>query len=363
VSRLLSHAARAFAPVPLVLVACTTAGLALALNAGLLGIPLLAILVSWFAKYAFVLLESTADGRPAPVLSVEMVNPWDERRPVVALLVVAAVIGLLGAVRSALGEAPAAVLAAVALALAPASLVVLAFGGTALRAVDPRACLAVVRGLGVLYPVLVVLGWLCALALATLEQHGARLATIAGAQGLVLAYAALLGGAVHERRLELDYEPLESPERQVERAARDHDRRVDELAERLYGLVRARRPEVAWNEAERWLASGGRRPEDHAALLAHADHWEDRRIAERLDRDLVTRLLALGRSGDALLAIESAWRRGRRYLPRDGRELVRLVQLAADLGHGATADRLLQDGGEAFGAHGEVRALLDRRRR
>jgi hypothetical protein len=363
VTRLLSHTARAFAPVPLVFIACTTAGFALALRAGLLGIPLLAIVVSWFAKYAFVLLEATANGRPAPVLSVEMVNPWDEHRPVAALLVVAIVIGLLGVVRSTSGDMPAATLAAVALVLAPSSLVVLAVGGAAVRALDPGACLAVVRGLGSLYPLLVGVAWLCAFAVVLLDEHASRLVTLAGAQATVLGYAALLGGAVYERRLELDYEPLESPERQAERAAHAREREIDELAERLYGLVRASRPEIAWSEAERWLANGGRRPEDHAALLARADRWDDPRIAERLRRDLVTRLLTLGRAGDALLAIESAWRRGRRYVPRDGRELVRLVQLAGDVGHAATADRLLQEGGEAFASDREVRSLLDRRGR
>jgi hypothetical protein len=64
-----------------------------------------------------------------------------------------------------------------------------------------------------------------------------------------------------------------------------------------------------------------------------------------------------------LLAIESAWRRGYRYRPRDGRELVVLVQLAADVGHTATSDRLLEDGAESFGADPEVRALLARRGR
>lgn len=361
-TRLLPHAARAFAPVPLVFVACTTAGLALALNAGLLGIPLLAILASWFAKYAFVLLESTADGRPAPVLSVEMVNPFDERRPVVALLVVASVVGVLGVVRTTLGEAPAALLGAVAVALVPASLVVLAVGGTALRALDPAACVAVVRGLGILYPLLVVVGWLYALAGAALFARGSLLG-LGAAQLLVLSYAALLGGAVHERRLELGYEPLESPEREAERASRERARQIDDLAERVYGLVRAGRPEVGWSEADGWLAAGGRRAEDYATLLARADRWEDARIAERLRRDLVTRLLALGRAGDALLAIEAAWRRGQRYLPRDGRELVRLVQLATDVGHAATADRLLQEAGEQFVADPEVRSLRARRGR
>lgn len=362
-TRLLPHAARAFAPVPMVFVAFTTAGLALALRAGLLGIPLLAILASWFAKYAFVLLESTANGRPAPVLSVEMVNPFDERRPVIALLVLASVVGVLGLVRSTLGETPAAVLAAVAITLVPASLVVLAVGSAALRALDPAACVAVAQGLGLLYAVLVAVGWLYALGAATLVEHASTLAALGGAQLLVLSYAALLGGAVYERRLELGFEPLDSPERDAERASRERERRIDELTERVYGLLRARRPEVAWSEAERWLEAGGRRPEDYGALLARADRWEDARIAERLRRDLVTRLLVLGRAGDALLAIESAWRSGRAYAPRDGRELVRLVQLAADLGHAATADRLLQEAGEQFVADPEVRSLLARRGR
>jgi Ca-activated chloride channel family protein len=69
----------------------------------------------------------------------------------------------------------------------------------------------------------------------------------------------------------------------------------------------------------------------------------------------------LGRAGDALLAIESAWRSGRAYAPRDGRELVRLVQLATDVGHAATADRLLREGAEPFASDPEVQAVRTRR--
>jgi hypothetical protein len=168
---------------------------------------------------------------------------------------------------------------------------------------------------------------------------------------------------VHERRLELGFEPLESPEREAERAARERERQADDLAERIYGLVRAGRPEVGWSEAERWLTAGGRRTDDYVTLLARAERWDDARIAERLRRELVTRLLALGRAGDALLAIETAWRRGQRYAPRDGRELVRLVLLATDVGHAATADRLLLEVGEQFADDPEVRSLRARRGR
>lgn len=359
--RFLSHAARAWSIVPLLLVACTTGGLMLARHAGLLGLPLLAILASWFAKYAFVLLESTANGRPPPVFAIEMANPWDERRPLGALLVVATVVGVLALVRSVAGDGAASIGTALALVLAPASLAVLAIDGTPFRALDPTACLRVVRGIGLAaYSALVVGAWLLVAAAVMLVSILPAALGVAAALLLVLTYAALLGGAIHARRLELGFEPIVSPERDAARAARERARELDGLAERLYGLVRARRPELAWQEAEQWLAASGHSIDDRTALLARADRWEDVAIAERLRRDTVTRLLALGRRGDALLLIEAALRRGRRWRPADGRELVRLIQVARDVGHAATAERLLAECAGEFPADPEVQSLRTR---
>ena len=66
----------------LVLVVSFTLGQVLAVRAGLLGIPLAVILVSWFFKYCFVLLDAIVAGEEEPpVLSAEMVNPVSEQRP------------------------------------------------------------------------------------------------------------------------------------------------------------------------------------------------------------------------------------------------------------------------------------------
>lgn len=63
--------------------------LMLAARAGLMGLPLALILLSWFFKYAFVLLDHTTDGvREPPVLSVEMINPVSEHRSLVLLIMV-----------------------------------------------------------------------------------------------------------------------------------------------------------------------------------------------------------------------------------------------------------------------------------
>jgi hypothetical protein len=362
VKRLLLHAARAFGPVPLIFVAFATVGLALAVRAGLLGLPLLAILASWTAKYWFVLLESSAHGLPPPVLSIESVNPFDEWRPLAVLLMVAIVVALLQLAQPFVGRGATWALGALALALSPASFALLAVEGSLVRAMNPAACFGIARVLGRSYLVLVVAAIAIAAIAGALEHAGAPLVVVT-ASGLLLAlsYATLVGGALHEHRLELGLEAIAAPERDVERDAAQRRREFDLAAEEVYGLVRARQLEAAWRTVERWLAAH-RDPDDWAALLERTERWEDARIADRLRRELVARLLSAGRRGDALLAVEAAWRRGFRYAPGAAAELVALIRLATDMGHDATAERLLADCAGAFPADPEVHTLVERRR-
>ena len=59
-------------PAPLLLVGIFALLLRFAIQAGPVGIPVFAIVGSWFLKYGFMLLDHAAQGRPgAPVLSVE----------------------------------------------------------------------------------------------------------------------------------------------------------------------------------------------------------------------------------------------------------------------------------------------------
>lgn len=356
------HAARALAPAPLLFAACASLGLALASRAGLLGLPLAAILLSWLAKYAFVLLEAEAHGLPPPVLSIEMVNPFDERRPLGALLWFATAAGATGAIHSLLGAHAARAFAIVCAAAAPAALTLLAIDGSWLRALNPAAGLRVVQGLGVNYAIVGVVGiaylYVAALAVAALPL----LPAIAVPTVLLLSYATLLGGAVWQKRDALGLDAVADPARGVERETRAAARELDRVVDAAYGQLRAREPLLAWEALDAWLAAQRRSPDAYAALLQRASAWPDTRPAERLQRELVTRLLALGRPGDALLSIESAWRGGRRYVPASARELARLVGLARELGHAATADRLLEECGTAHADDPEIAALRARRR-
>src|SRR5580658_8600266 len=80
-----------FHAVPLILVAINTILLTCCISlGGLFGIPGDFILISWFFKYCFALLDAVVAGhKELPVMSVEMINPVDEKRPLIQAIIVA----------------------------------------------------------------------------------------------------------------------------------------------------------------------------------------------------------------------------------------------------------------------------------
>src|SRR6185437_16678609 len=74
----------------LVLVITFTLGWMIVVRAGFMGIPLALLLASWLFKYCFVLLDALVIGaEEPPVLSIEMVNPVDEQRPLAQAILIA----------------------------------------------------------------------------------------------------------------------------------------------------------------------------------------------------------------------------------------------------------------------------------
>ncbi len=79
-----------FRAAPLILVVILTVLWTLFINFGkIIGIPGDFILLSWFFKYCYALLDAVIAGhKDLPVMSVEMVNPVDEQRPLVQAIIV-----------------------------------------------------------------------------------------------------------------------------------------------------------------------------------------------------------------------------------------------------------------------------------
>ena len=342
---LLGSAARVVAGPPLALIAVTTLLLWLARAAGLFGLPLALVSLSWVWAYGYLLVVATARGQPLPVLTIESTNPWHEPRPLALLAVVGLALVAGRALAMRLG-APALVGAAlVVLLTSPAALALLAVEGDGWRVLSPPALVRVAAGLGTRYLGLLALALGYAALLATLAARLPFVVLAATAQLMWLSVAAALGTSLYVRRNELGLEAWEAPERAATRAAREAERERDAFATEIYGLLRARRGPTAWRHAGEWLARGGRDPDQYRWLRDRALLWGESTFADRLGDELVSRLLALGRRGEALGEIEDCWRRGGRYVADDHRDRDVLEATARELGRTATHARLRAERG------------------
>jgi hypothetical protein len=161
---------------PLLLVATITFGVWIALNAGMLAIALGLMLLSWFSKYCFVLFDAVVAGEDEPpVLSMEMVNPISEQRPLALAAIIAAEAVLVARVGPA-ARWPAAAAMAVVL---PAHIGVLGLTRNALQAVWPPALFALMSRLRWSYMLI-----LAAMAVAGLVAYKAAL--VMGATSLIV---------------------------------------------------------------------------------------------------------------------------------------------------------------------------------
>jgi hypothetical protein len=263
------------------------------------------ILLSWLNKYAFALLELAANGsHDAPVASAEMLGPFGDPRAFIHPTLAASIALTLTFVAS-----PIAYLAAAAVGLLmPASLAALAASPHALDSVNPLILARMVRGLGTWYLALLAATAACALLLWGLyHAPGPSILRFAVAALLVLSLYAFIGGAIHHRRLELAFEPRNSPERQAERAEQERLGRRQQAFDEIYGALRVREAERAAGVLQGWLDAnqGTALARDVDALLAHSDSWAEKRGLATLLRRVVSHGLRTRQPDLAIAAAEA----------------------------------------------------------
>jgi hypothetical protein len=343
----------------LVLVLSFTAGLVLAAHAGLPGIPLALILLSWFFKYCFILLDAIVAGdEEPPVLSIEMVNPVSEQRPLAQALLITAGVMLVGAVGRFAGLALAWSCGALLILALPASIAVLGVSGNPFRAAWPPALFALIRGVGRGYLLLICVTPGSAAVIYWMGRHGAPdYVLLAGAQMLLLVTFALVGGMVHEHRLELGIDTRSRRERVAERDEREHVSERNRTLERAYMKFRVSKPLEGWQEIQAWLTLHGRSQDqgeklllEHRAVLTAASRWEDVRPADRLTDDLIALFLARRETGRALEVLEERLDSNPKYRPAQATHAVRLAELAMAAGKRTLRRRLDVGGGPAAGS-------------
>jgi hypothetical protein len=317
--------------------------LVLAVKAGLIGIPLALLVISWFFKYAYVLFDHTVRGfDEPPTLDIQMMNPISEQRPLAQV----AILGLIGyavyLTHGHFGNAAAAVLAIVCLFFLPASVAILGLESNILRAANPVYWLSLVRGLGLWYGavLVVVLGY--ALALRLLWAFDLWLPVEIGVgMFAVLSVFSFLGGALYERRHELNLDTWVSPERTAALETRQVLRENDRLVHDAYGLMRAGAHVKSFGMLEDWLKDRGNTPEDYRWLCERTASWDDPRYVTRLTEELVARLLFLKRTGDALDAVGQRLDLDPSFRPKSAADTLSLAQLAARGGGTPRVARIL----------------------
>jgi hypothetical protein len=220
----------------LLLVGTFTLGSILVVNGGLLGIPFGAILLSWFFKYCFVLLDSVVAGSETPpVLSIEMVNPVDEQRPVAQAAIIVFAVLLVRAIFDHLGRTAGLVSGSILLFGLPASVAVLGLTRNPLLAVWPPEIWAITRACGREYVLINIAMLTAAVLVYGLWHRGEPLWLVVAAVQLWFLFAfSLVGGAVFEHRTELGIDSRTRQEREAERREREHALERSRMLDRAY---------------------------------------------------------------------------------------------------------------------------------
>lgn len=328
------HARLVFHGTPLVLIATFTFLLLLAIRARLVGIPLAIVVVSWFFKYCFVLLDAAIAGNDEPpVLSIEMVNPFDEQRPLGQALLMGGGVSLVWWLWMSVGAGIAVVTAVALVLLLPANIAVFGISGNVFHAAWPPRLFGVIRGLGWDYLLLNAIVFASGGMTYVLLTHDVSLWLAAACiQIFFLLIFALIGGALFEHRIDFGLESRTPQERRDERDRRDHNRARQQMIDHSYEYFRHNKPVDGWREIETWLkthAQGNQVLTEYHEVLEAACAWDDARPGDKLANELIALLLAQRQTGAVLEVVERRLATNPQFQPVSA---ARLAELAAAAG-------------------------------
>jgi len=199
-----------------------------------------------------------------------------------------------------------------------------------------------VRGLGILYAavLLVIVAYALGLRLLWAFDLWLPVEVVIG-MFAVLSVFSFLGGALYERRHELNLETWVSPERTAALENQQTQRENDKVVHEAYGLMRADSHIKSFQMLEDWLKSHGNTPEDYRWLCERTLSWNDPRYITRLTEEFIARLLALKRTGEALDAVAQRLNLDPNFRPKSAADTLTIAQLAARGGGASRLARIL----------------------
>ena len=282
-------------------------GLWLSFSAGILGLPLLLLLIPWFAKYLFVILSFAALGRPdVPVLSEELINPAQARPLFILFLILVFGAAYWSAARVSQGAENAVILSAIF--LLPAMIGVVVISDNPFRSLNPLILFRLILSLRLDYAgVAIAFGLLPVLFPGLLALHLPTPVVIFVLLYWLLIVFRFLGHGLYLNRAELGIQVINAPEIAAAKADRvaatAHKACLDEV--HLYSS--AGRYDQAYETVCQHIKEQADTDAAEAWFLERLLAWENTRVGVRLARGAVSRLLAANNTA-------AAWRWGERCL-------------------------------------------------
>jgi hypothetical protein len=315
-------------------------GFELALHGGLYGLIMGVLMLSWFFKYAYVLLDATANGvTEPPVLSIEMLNPV-EQRPLMQLIICVA----FGWVVYEVGGAVGLIIGVLGLFYLPASMAVLGASVRAIDAVNPLALTRTIKGLGVYYPLILAIigGYVIVIVLLARIDIWEQL-KVAFLLFAIYSIFCVLGGALYERRHALGLEPTHTPERKAERKEQERAKERHKAIDEVYGEARGGNFAAARDSLLRWLrfVDADLLERDVRFIFGQAREWQDERAFVFVSRFLISHLIETGKTGTAVEIVDGVLTRAPAMKLGTASDTLKLASLARAAGKRSLALRIL----------------------
>lgn len=338
----------------------------IAVSAGLIGIWLGWVLLSGFLNYGFILLDSVASGeREPPVLSIEMMNPMNGARWLMMLVIVAAGFFVADAAVYWLGPVLGTAMGVIAAATLPAVIAVQGATGSVIQSLNLMRCWRLIVRLRGDYACIVL--WV---AFYGSISHVLFRTSIGDALPLIvriawllygwLATFTLIGGVLFERHDEIGLADANTPEHghpEIDTTALREKQR-DMHVDRIYAQWRGGAHVSAWQSIGKHLEQSADPLVELRWLYERIARWPDPLLANRLAQDMLPRLLAARRYGEALDITRERIKAFPDFRPTTAAQLVQLARLACDGGDRPTA-RILLGSFRQFYADDALRPVAD----
>jgi len=346
---------------PLLLIAIFSILLSFSTRGGLFGLPLALIVLSWFFKYAFALLDAVTDGaKEPPVLSIEMINPVSEQRSLALLIIVVGIFFASDAASYWFGPMLGALLGLAIVFVLPAIIAVQGATGSLLQSLNLQRCLRLIGRLGNDYVLIIACAGVLLTASVLVMRAGWLPLFVRLAVGMYawLAFFAVIGGVLFERRLDIGLDAAHAVERSDARAAAELDQQRSRLLDRIYAEWRGGSHITACNTVTELLRESATPAMELQWLYEKTRDWPDVRLASQLAQAWLPYLLEAKQTGRVLEVLKERLTKDANFRPATSQQVLRCVRLARDGGERRIARQLLQDFAVRF-PDDSLRAMAD----